>query len=761
MAAIIRILIESSVRATVIAMAVATVLLAMRVKSPVVRHRVWIGVLAVMLLLPAISLWSPQIEVRLLPPVPMTKQHDATNVPAKGSAVQYPQTTASRDQAFARKTLSALPSSWQATNRPSPTSAWSATGIVTTVYLLGLCAFLARLLLGMILAGRMSRGLSGDNPILYSSHCRAPLSVGLWRLRILLPLQSKNWSPEKLSAVLAHEREHLRRHDPRVEWFAHLNRSIYWFHPLAWWLSGRLTALAEEACDEAVLSQGHDPVDYIAILLELARSVKYSGALVAIRGSSIGGSTLALRIRKILTVGRSPALSRARVVSVTAACGAVIVILSLISLGHAQGSRPGSPRADDMSARAAHFERETPHQNPAQQDVHRLMPESQELAPIPSQKAPSETKASLTDLVAAEPARSQTEMERAPASSGSAQESTLPAYYAKWLNEDVIYIIAPEERSAFLALQTNEEREAFIEQFWSRREQQQTTIELAAKVARLNELRTRYTALHPDVLKLTAEIQELERKQKEGSLDFKTEHYRRLAYANEHFACTLPGWKTDRGRIYILYGAPEGKEAHPSFGSYTREFWQGGGEQTVYPFERWRYAHIDGVGDNVTIEFIDLRSDGNYRLAQGDEKLAASELILARSISNVSPTDLLARRFASGLRAEPNDPPMYRNGQYLIPDLEIYHAAINPTTGKPNLQVSYRIEPREKIVAGDQDFREGLTQLALDDRIVITGAIPIRNFQTGNYILDIQIIDRISNATINISAGFRVLDSPQ
>lgn len=160
------------------------------------------------------------------------------------------------------------------------------------------------------------------------------------------------------------------------------------------------------------------------------------------------------------------------------------------------------------------------------------------------------------------------------------KEATLSSYYKKWLDEDVLYIITPEERDLFKHLTTDEERENFIEQFWARR--------------------------NPDP--------------REGGNQFKVEHYRRITYANERFASGIPGWKTDRGRIYILYGEPDGKESHPSGGSYQREFWEGGGQTSVYPFERWRYRHIDGVGDDVELEFVDKSFTGEYRLAMDAEE---------------------------------------------------------------------------------------------------------------------------------------------
>jgi GWxTD domain-containing protein len=147
--------------------------------------------------------------------------------------------------------------------------------------------------------------------------------------------------------------------------------------------------------------------------------------------------------------------------------------------------------------------------------------------------------------------------------------------YKQWLSEDVVYIIAPEERSAFLQLETNEEREQFIEQFWLRR------------------------SSNPDL----------------PDNDFKEEHYRRIAYANEHFASGIPGWKTDRGRMYIVWGPPDEIESHPTGGTYDRPVEEGGGSTSTYPWETWRWRYLEGMGEqNVIMEFVDPTSTGEYHL---------------------------------------------------------------------------------------------------------------------------------------------------
>jgi len=147
--------------------------------------------------------------------------------------------------------------------------------------------------------------------------------------------------------------------------------------------------------------------------------------------------------------------------------------------------------------------------------------------------------------------------------------------YKQWLSEDVVYIIAPEERTAFLQLETNEEREQFIEQFWLRR------------------------SGNPDL----------------PDNDFKEEHYRRIAYANEHFASGVPGWKTDRGHMYIVWGPPDEIESHPTGGAYDRPMEEGGGSTSTYPWETWRWRYLEGMGEqNVIMEFVDPTSSGEYRL---------------------------------------------------------------------------------------------------------------------------------------------------
>jgi GWxTD domain-containing protein len=187
--------------------------------------------------------------------------------------------------------------------------------------------------------------------------------------------------------------------------------------------------------------------------------------------------------------------------------------------------------------------------------------------------------------------------------------------YKQWLSEDVIYIISPEERQAFLQLETNEEREQFIEQFWLRR------------------------SSNPDL----------------PENDFKEEHYRRIAYANEHYASGIPGWKTDRGRMYIMWGPADEVESHPTGGTYDRPMEEGGGSTTTYPWETWRYRYMEGIGENVIWEFVDPSGSGEYRLTMDPSEKDAllhvpgAGLSLLEQMGMASKTDRFTRSDGTNL----------------------------------------------------------------------------------------------------------------
>jgi GWxTD domain-containing protein len=187
--------------------------------------------------------------------------------------------------------------------------------------------------------------------------------------------------------------------------------------------------------------------------------------------------------------------------------------------------------------------------------------------------------------------------------------------YKDWLEKDVAYIITEEERKAFKKLATDDERERFIEEFWRRRDPDPDTDE--------NE--------------------------------FREEYYERIAYANEHFASGIPGWKSDRGRIWIMYGKPDETETHPAGGTYQREPQEGGGSTTTYPFEKWFYRYLPGVGSGIEIEFVDPTGSGEYRIARNpDEKdalltIPGAGLTLAEEMGLANKADRVANMGGTGM----------------------------------------------------------------------------------------------------------------
>jgi GWxTD domain-containing protein len=280
--------------------------------------------------------------------------------------------------------------------------------------------------------------------------------------------------------------------------------------------------------------------------------------------------------------------------------------------------------------------------------------------------------------------------------------------YKKWLDEDVIYIISPEERSAFVHLQTNEEREQFIEAFWQRRNPD------------------------PDSPENT----------------FKEEHYRRIAYTNEHYASGIPGWKTDRGRIYIIWGPPDEIQSHPSGGSYDRPSSEGGGSTSTYPFEDWRYRYLEGIGENVEIEFVDPTMSGEYRLTMDPSEKDALTNVPGAGLTEMEQMGLASKtsRFNNTDGSHLAQPlGMRPAGMGEFERLELY--------SKIQQAPAVKFKDLEAVVSSrvlrDQvkfDYRFAFLRITSDTVLVpITVQIPKRQ-------LTFQLKDGIDSATVNLFA---------
>ncbi len=274
--------------------------------------------------------------------------------------------------------------------------------------------------------------------------------------------------------------------------------------------------------------------------------------------------------------------------------------------------------------------------------------------------------------------------------------------YKRWLENDVAPIITDAERKAFKALTTDEERENFIATFWSRRDPNPDTEE--------NEYRDQY--------------------------------YERIAYANEHFTSGIPGWKTDRGRIYIAWGKPDSIESHPSGGGYTRPSYEGGGDTTTYPFEIWFYRHLDGVGDGLEIEFVDPTGSGEYRLARDANEKDALATVPGAGLTTAQQLGLEQKGDALSGRAS-----YQREQDTIFRRMEIQKGLMSPPAVK--------FSDLQQLAGGDSgtlfdkdplkfDVRIDFFRQS-DDRIITAFTV-----QTSNKDLQFEDVGGLQQATMNI-----------
>jgi len=285
--------------------------------------------------------------------------------------------------------------------------------------------------------------------------------------------------------------------------------------------------------------------------------------------------------------------------------------------------------------------------------------------------------------------------------------------YKQWLTEDVTYIITPEERNAFLQLDTNEEREQFIEQFWLRR------------------------SSNPDL----------------PDNDFKEEHYRRIAYANEHYASGIPGWKTDRGRMYIMWGPPDEIESHPTGGTYDRPMEEGGGSTSTYPWETWRWRYLEGIGENIILEFVDPSGSGEYHMTMDPSEKDAllhvpgAGLSLMESMGMATKADRFTRSDGTNLPTALGGTPASMDE---FNRLELFAKVQKPPEVKfKDLEAVVT----SRIVRDQMHFNWRTDYLKVtNDTVLVPITIQIPNSQ-----LSFQAKDGIHSAVINIFARITTL----
>jgi GWxTD domain-containing protein len=415
--------------------------------------------------------------------------------------------------------------------------------VVVAIWLLGVLAFSIRLFGGWRFAARL-RSTAHPAPaewqptleriaaqvdvplsrarLLVSSLVSVPTVIGWLRPAILVPFESlTGLSFEYITALLAHEMAHIRRHDYLASVLQSIAEAVLFYHPAVWWISGQIRAEREMCCDDLAVAASGDVLTYARALAELeSRQPSRLAPVLAANGGS-----LANRIRRLIepTHASSDSLP-----GPGAAWAMTLLWLAGVGVAAVHGAQTPPPPPVVVTLPALS-------------------------SPVAARQSPFAEVAS----------RARNTLLYDPVFSAQLAQANRPdSPWSKWLKEDVAYIITESERNAFLQLTTDEEREKFVEQFWLRRDPTPDTIE--------NE--------------------------------FKEEHYRRIAYANEHFSSRVPGWKSDRGRVYIQFGPPDAMDSHPAGGAYD------------HPTEDWTYRFIQGIGNDVLIEFADTAKNGEYHV---------------------------------------------------------------------------------------------------------------------------------------------------
>jgi GWxTD domain-containing protein len=415
--------------------------------------------------------------------------------------------------------------------------------------------------------------------LLISKDNHAPITFGAWKPVVILPQALVDTLPiADIQVIVGHELAHHKRLDPWLAWLQVAISALWWFNPVYWLLFRSIRSVREDCCDDMVLAAGLASREgYCRTLLHAAQAALQNNAMTRAAFAYFGKSQpLRRRFTRIMSARliRAPKLAMAGLMAIFALA---LVLLPGIeprilaqNAALAEGLVVGTtPAAEQRSVKALEsVNKKDSERNYILGDLRAEQPHVQKRN-VAGEKADSNPSvfSRMDEYIRLYVTNPPDQQQPQPS-----QTNAISDFCRKWLDEDVIYIITREEKNEFLALRTNNERESFIEQFWVRR-----------------------------------------------GPSFKAEHYRRIAYANEHFASSMPGWKTGRGRIYIMWGKPDEIESHPTGGAY--------GTTETFPFEKWSFRHIDGVGDNIELEFVDRpRGISEYRIAwTPDEKFTQSK----------------------------------------------------------------------------------------------------------------------------------------
>jgi hypothetical protein len=305
---VFRVLLDASLRVVAVALASAAILFVMRIRSSHMRHRVWTGVLVAMLFMPLFVLAIPQFGVPVLPRRPAGRESRPATFPKPPSSAPHIRTEETPRPAAAGARAEPAPSSAgpKAPVEAPPMVSFTWPGAILTLYGLGVAVLLARLMAGWVAMCRLIGSsrvvcLPGGQSILESDHVFSPVTCGVIRPRVILPRDWRAWSEQKLAAILIHEQAHVERRDPLIALMAGVNRAMFWFHPVAWWLERRIVTLAEQACDDVVVASRGRSEEYVAALVEIAETVRSGGGRYVPKGlGAHGRGALRQRIDRLL-----------------------------------------------------------------------------------------------------------------------------------------------------------------------------------------------------------------------------------------------------------------------------------------------------------------------------------------------------------------------------------------------------------------------------------------------------------------------------
>ena len=441
--------------------------------------------------------------------------------------------------------------------------------ILTALWLIGAAAVLVAWCIKWIQTARMvgkaepfdSSQTTARIRIRTSTSRMEPGVFGILRPVLILPADAaQNLKESQLGSLIAHEMVHVRGRDNLAAALHTVVQAVFWFHPLVWWLGGKLVDERERACDEAVLQLGFDRVEYAEGILQVCRSYLKSPACVA----GVSGSNLKKRIEAIMENRATTNLTMGTKVLLTLAGAGVFLVPLVAGMLNAAGLQAPVVREIQLPV----IEKTTSAALPVLSQT--PAPASRQTSPAPALQVAPPTGAVRVELL---PVIEGGGLTILPVISQVSAPPALQNAPPKW-GDLFLMLSTDEEKKAFQQLTREELRQEFIRNFWLVRDPTPGT----------------------------------------PANEFKDEYDKRVAYANQHFSTQsgAPGSQTDRGKMYILNGPPDEIQTDPAGGNFVRR--ADGVLIGTVPIETWRYRRIDGKGDNLVYTFIDMKKNGEYTL---------------------------------------------------------------------------------------------------------------------------------------------------